>query len=50
MCYVQPDAKLGKCHFMVNEGINIEHLVSAGGIELDKAKIEVIEKLDPPPL
>jgi hypothetical protein len=37
-----------KCHFMVCEGIVLGHLVSERGIEVDKAKLEVIEKLPPP--
>ncbi|MCH94683.1 hypothetical protein A2U01_0015646 [Trifolium medium] len=37
-----------KCHFMVKEGIVLGHVVSERGIEVDKAKIEVIEKLTPP--
>ena len=37
-----------KCHFMVRQGIVLGHLVSERGIEVDKAKIEVIEKLPPP--
>ncbi|CAM8880687.1 unnamed protein product [Rhodiola kirilowii] len=37
-----------KCHFMVQEGILLGHLVSKRGIEVDKAKVEVIEKLPPP--
>jgi len=37
-----------KCHFMVREGIVLGHLVSKRGIEVDKAKIEVIEQLPPP--
>ena len=37
-----------KCHFMVQEGIVLGHKVSAKGIEVDKAKIETIEKLPPP--
>ena len=37
-----------KCHFMVREGIVLGHLVSERGIEVDKAKIEVIELLLPP--
>ncbi|CAM8948103.1 unnamed protein product [Rhodiola kirilowii] len=37
-----------KCHFMVQEGIVLGHLVSKRGIEVDKAKVEVIEKLPPP--
>jgi hypothetical protein len=37
-----------KCHFMVTEGIVLGHKISAKGIEVDKAKVEVIEKLPPP--
>ena len=37
-----------KCHFMVREGIVVGHRVSERGIEVDRAKIEVIEKLPPP--
>jgi len=37
-----------KCHFIVREGIILGHLVSKRGIEVDKAKIEVIEQLLPP--
>jgi hypothetical protein len=41
-------AKLGKVPLMVREGIVLGHLVSERGIEVDKAKIEVIEQLPPP--
>ena len=37
-----------KCHFMVQEGIILGHKISFKGIEVDKAKIDVIEKLPPP--
>jgi hypothetical protein len=37
-----------KCHFMVREGIVLGHLISECGIEVDRAKIEVIEQLPPP--
>ena len=37
-----------KCHFMVKEGIVLGHRISEKGIEVDKAKVEVIEKLPPP--
>ena len=37
-----------KCHFMVREGIVLGHCVSGRGIEVDRAKIEIIEKLPPP--
>ena len=33
---------------MVQEGIVLGHKVSAHGIEVDRAKIEVIEQLPPP--
>ena len=28
-----------KCHFMVNQGIVLGHVISSRGIEVDKAKI-----------
>ena len=37
-----------KCHFMVQEGIVLGHRISARGIEVDREKIEAIEKLPPP--
>ena len=37
-----------KCHFMVKEGIVLGHKISPNGIEVDKAKVEIIEKLPPP--
>ena len=37
-----------KCHFMVQEGVVLGHIVSNKGIEVDKAKVEVIEKSPPP--
>ena len=37
-----------KCHFMVNQGIVLGHIISSKGIEVDKAKIELISKLPPP--
>jgi hypothetical protein len=37
-----------KCHFMVREGIVLGHIISERGIEIDKAKIETVEKLPPP--
>ncbi|GJU72089.1 hypothetical protein Tco_1263494 [Tanacetum coccineum] len=36
-----------KCHFMVKEGIVLGHKVSSTGLEVDKAKIDVILKLPP---
>ncbi|XP_021748087.1 uncharacterized protein LOC110713944 [Chenopodium quinoa] len=35
-------------HFMVEEGIVLGHVISSRGIEVDRAKIEVIERLPPP--
>ncbi|GJR37609.1 DNA-directed DNA polymerase [Tanacetum coccineum] len=37
-----------KCHFKVKEGIVLGHKVSSAGLEVDKAKIDVILKLPPP--
>ena len=34
-----------KCHFMVNQGIVLGHIISEKGIEGDKAKIDMISKL-----
>ncbi|GJS99091.1 reverse transcriptase domain-containing protein [Tanacetum coccineum] len=36
-----------KCYFMVKEGIVLEHKVSAAGLEIDKAKIDLLEKDTP---
>ena len=37
-----------KCHFMVNQGIVMGHIISSRGIEVDKAKIELISQLPSP--
>ena len=37
-----------KCHFMVNQGIVLGHVISEKGIEVDKVKIELISKLPSP--
>ena len=37
-----------KCHFMVQKGIVLGHKIYRRGIEVDKAKINVIDKLPPP--
>jgi hypothetical protein len=37
-----------KCHFIVREEIVLGHKISEKGIEVDKAKIEVIEQLPLP--
>src|SRR3954470_19950872 len=37
-----------KCHFMVNEGIVLGHKVFERGIEVDKTKVDAIEKMPCP--
>ena len=37
-----------KCHFMVDQGIVLGHVVSAKGLEVDKAKIDTIQNLPYP--
>jgi hypothetical protein len=37
-----------KCHFMVKQEIELGHVISERGIEVDKAKVEAVEKLPPP--
>ena len=37
-----------KCNFMVRRGLVLGHIISKKGIEVDKAKIETVEKLPPP--
>ena len=37
-----------KSHFMVQEGIVVGHLISSKGLEVDKAKVEVIQDLELP--
>ena len=37
-----------KCHFMVNQGIVMGHIISNKGIEVDKGKIELNSKLPSP--
>jgi hypothetical protein len=37
-----------KCHFIVNQGLVLGHIVSRKGIELDKAKVDLIQNLPPP--
>ncbi|XP_070015379.1 uncharacterized mitochondrial protein AtMg00860-like [Nicotiana sylvestris] len=39
-----------KCHFMVDEDIVLGHKISKQGIEVDRAKIEIIFELPPPTL
>ncbi|GJW11864.1 reverse transcriptase domain-containing protein [Tanacetum coccineum] len=42
------DLNWEKCHFMVKEGIVLGHKISKFGIEVDKAKVDVIAKLPHP--
>ena len=37
-----------KCHFMVKKGIVLGHVISKDGIEVDRAKVELISDLPPP--
>jgi hypothetical protein len=37
-----------KCHFMVKQGIVLGHVISQAGIEVDKAKVDLISNLPPP--
>ena len=37
-----------KCHFMVRKGIVLGHVILESGIEVDKAKIDLISNLPPP--
>ncbi|GKD21073.1 hypothetical protein Tco_1222776 [Tanacetum coccineum] len=37
-----------KCHFMVKEGIVLDHKISKNCIEVDRAKVDVITKLPSP--
>ncbi|GJY93057.1 reverse transcriptase domain-containing protein [Tanacetum coccineum] len=37
-----------KCHFIVKEGIVLGHKISKDGLEVDRAKVDVIAKLLPP--
>ena len=41
-------SKEDQCHFMVNEGIVLGHKISKRGIEVDKAKVDAIEKMSCP--
>ena len=34
-----------KCHFMVQEGIVLRHLISSKRLEVDNAKVETIQSL-----
>ena len=40
--------KTEKCHFMVEQGIVLGHVISRRGIEVDKAKVNIIQSLSYP--
>nr|GEY75986.1 hypothetical protein [Tanacetum cinerariifolium] len=48
MIYPISDSPWEKCHFMVKEGIVLGHKISKSGIEVDRAKVNVIAKLPHP--
>ena len=37
-----------KCHFMVEHGVVLGHVVSSRGLEVDKAKVDIIQSLPYP--
>ncbi|KAJ9556479.1 hypothetical protein OSB04_011093 [Centaurea solstitialis] len=37
-----------KCHFMVNQGLILGHVISSKGIEVDRSKVDVIKSLPYP--
>ncbi|RVX07077.1 Retrovirus-related Pol polyprotein from transposon opus [Vitis vinifera] len=47
---IEKDSMLNweKCHFMVQQGIVLGHIIFKEGIEVDKAKVELIVKLPSP--
>ncbi|GJT22074.1 reverse transcriptase domain-containing protein [Tanacetum coccineum] len=48
LCNAPATFQRKKCHFMVKEGIVLGHKVSGTGLEVKKAKIDIISKLPPP--
>ncbi|XP_073129591.1 uncharacterized protein [Henckelia pumila] len=46
--YPISDSPWEKCHFMVTEGIVLGHQIFEQGIEVDKAKVHVIQNFPPP--
>jgi hypothetical protein len=47
VCGGRLGVELGKCHFMVKQGIVLGYVISERGIEVDKAKVETVEQLPP---
>ena len=37
-----------KCHFMIKQSIVLGHIISSKGIDVDKAKVDLIFNLPPP--
>ena len=37
-----------KCHFIIQERVVLSHAISNKGIEVDKVKMEIMEKVPPP--
>ena len=48
MSRLQSCAKLGKCHFVVKERIVLGHCISEKRIEVDRTKVDALERLLPP--
>ena len=42
------DYKWDKCHVMVKKSIILDHIISSEGIEVDKAKVDLIASLPHP--
>jgi len=40
--------KFEKCDLMVEDGVVLDHVVSSLGLEVDKAKVEIIQSLPYP--
>ena len=47
-CIEKNVLKLEKCHFMVTQGIVLADIVSSEGMQVNKAKIDIISNLPPP--
>nr|GEU35747.1 reverse transcriptase domain-containing protein [Tanacetum cinerariifolium] len=48
MIYPISDSSWEKCHFMVKEGIVLDNKISKNGLEVDRAKVNIIAKLPHP--
>jgi len=48
LCWEKSDIELRECHFMVRQGIILCQEIFKNGIEVDKSKIEVIDKIPVP--